>query len=367
MAKLDLSNCFWSLRLPRSWVGELSVCVGDAQYVWPSLPFGWKYSPLLCQKLVYSVVRTLVWWLPVLFFVYPDDILIVGTRRFVCKAVRRARHRLQRVGFVISPKPVTEPSRNLDFVGKVFDLSSGTLENRPGMLMGLVRLWLLLVLGLLNRKGMERMLGRLEWALRPSARLSPFLAGAYCWKHARCGRVPRALLRPLLTAICFAFVPQRYAVKARVQAEPPICWGDYVLFIDAAPVGPDAFSVGLYLPSGGVHIPQCPQWVSTLQAAELRGWVQGVRLATYMKWPRVCVGSDSTVARPDPRTERCCFLLWSATYLASPVLASPLVWSAHCRVFCSVTQRIRLAVGHSTHRMQSPLHQKECIAYLKQE
>ena len=48
MAKLDLSNCFWSLRLPQSWVGEFSVCVGDAEYVWQKLPFGWKYSPLLC-------------------------------------------------------------------------------------------------------------------------------------------------------------------------------------------------------------------------------------------------------------------------------------------------------------------------------
>ena len=183
MAKLDLSNCFWSLRLPRSWVGEFSVCVGDAQYVWQSLPFGWKYSPLLCQKLVYNVVRTSVWWLLVLFFVYKDDILIVGTRRFVRKAVHRARHRLQRVGFVISPKSVTEPSHNLNFVGKVFDLIGGTLENSPRMRRGLVRLWLLLVSGWLNRKGMERLLGRLEWALRPSAGLSPFLAGAYCWKH----------------------------------------------------------------------------------------------------------------------------------------------------------------------------------------
>ena len=38
----------------------ISVCVGEAQYVWQSLPFGWKYSPLLCQKLVYSVLRTSV-------------------------------------------------------------------------------------------------------------------------------------------------------------------------------------------------------------------------------------------------------------------------------------------------------------------
>ena len=109
MAKLDPSKCFWSLHVPQSWVGEFTVCVGDAQYVWQSLPFGWKYPPLLCHKLVYSVVRTSVWWLPVLFFVYLDDILIVGTRHFVRKAVHRARHRLQRVGFVISPKSVTEP------------------------------------------------------------------------------------------------------------------------------------------------------------------------------------------------------------------------------------------------------------------
>ena len=189
-----------------------------------------------------------------LFFVYPDDILFVGTRRFVRKAVRRARHKLQRVGFAISQKFVTEPSRHLDFVGKVFDLQSGTLENRPRMLIGLVRLWLLLVLGLLNRKGMERLLGQLEWALRLSAGLSPFLAGAYCWKHAGLSRVPRALLCPLLAAICFAFVPQRYRVKARVQAEPLTCWGAYVLFADAAPVGPEDFSVGLYLPSGGMRM-----------------------------------------------------------------------------------------------------------------
>ena len=159
MAKLDLSNYFWSVRLPRRWVGEYSVCVGDAQYVWQPLLFGWKYSPLVCQKLVYSVVRTSIWWLPVLFFVYLDDILIVDTPHFVHKAVRRAKHRLQPVGFIISAQSVTEPSRSLDFVGKVFDLSSGTLENRPGMLRGPVRLWLSLVLGLQNRKGMERLLG----------------------------------------------------------------------------------------------------------------------------------------------------------------------------------------------------------------
>ena len=92
------------------------------------------------------------------------------------------------------------------------------------------------------------------------------------------GTAERALLRPLLSAICFAFVLQRYMMKARVQAEPPVCWSEYVLFADAAPVGPDTCLVGLYLLSGCVRMFQCPRWVGTLQAAELWGWVQGVRL-----------------------------------------------------------------------------------------
>ena len=70
-----------------------------------------------------------------------------------------------------------------------------------------------------------------------------------------------------------------------------------MLFANAAPVGPAAFSVGLYLLTEGMRMFPWPRWVSTLQAAELWGWVQGVRLAAYMKWPRVCVGSDSIVAQ----------------------------------------------------------------------
>ena len=280
---------------------------------------------------MYSVVRTSVWWLPVLFFVYLDDILIVGTRHFVRKAVRRARLRLQSVGFVISPKSETEPARSLDFVGKTFDLSSGTPESRQGMLRGLVRLWLLLVLGLLNRKGMERLPGWLEWALRPTAGLSPFLARAY----ARGSRVPRALLRALLTAICFAFVPQRYTVKPRVQTQPPTCWSEYVLFANAAPLGLASFSVGLYFPMGGMRMFPCPRWVNTLQAAELWGWVQWVRLAAYMKWPWVCVGSDSTVWHGAKSKGRGApFFVLVSAYPTRLVLAVTMVWNTHCRFFC---------------------------------
>ena len=126
---------------------------------------------------------------------------------------------------------------------------------------------------------------------------------------------------------------KKYTAKARVQAEPPAYSSEYVLFADAAPVGLANFFVGLYLPLGGMRMFQCPRWVSTLQAAELWGWVKGVRLAAYMKWPRVCVGSDSTVARYQGQTGAG-FLLGSATYPTCPVLAAPLVRDTHSGFFC---------------------------------
>ena len=59
-------------------------------------------------------------------------------------------------------------------------------------------------------------------------------------------------------AICFAFVPQRYSDKTRIQAEPPACWRDRVLFTDAAPTSPTTFTVGVYLPVGGIRTFPCP-------------------------------------------------------------------------------------------------------------
>ena len=171
-----------------------------------------------------------------------------------------------RVGFSIGGKSVTELAHNLDFVGKVFDLKRGTLENRSGMLRGLVRLWLLLVLGLLNRKGMERLLGRLEWALGPSVGLNPLLGGAYFWKHTGGRRVLRALLRRRLTAICFAFVPHKYPIRARVQAEPPSCWGEHVLFVDAAFVG----EVSKASPAGAEI--RCKNWPGLISSPMVTWW-----------------------------------------------------------------------------------------------
>ena len=103
-------------------VSQISGERGVVIYTWQSFqsfPFGWKFSPLLCQKLDNGLVKTAVGILPVLHFVYLDDILIVGPQGFVRQAVRRATWHLQQAEFVMSAKLELHPCREMDFVGKV--------------------------------------------------------------------------------------------------------------------------------------------------------------------------------------------------------------------------------------------------------
>ena len=53
MCHIDLSNCFWSLRLPEAFWGAFRISDGEGGVLsFRCLPFGWKYSPILCQKKV---------------------------------------------------------------------------------------------------------------------------------------------------------------------------------------------------------------------------------------------------------------------------------------------------------------------------
>ena len=53
MCHIDLSNCFWSLQLPREFWGAFRVSDGEGGVLaFRCLPFGWKYSPLLCQRVL---------------------------------------------------------------------------------------------------------------------------------------------------------------------------------------------------------------------------------------------------------------------------------------------------------------------------
>ena len=179
------------------------------------------------------------------------------------------------------------------------------MENRPGMVAALLRSWLRLRLGLMRRKGFERFLGRLEWALRPQGGTAPFLAGAYRWKFSGDQKVPLSLMRPLLTAVVFAVLPQCYAGHPCVWRGLPCSVHDFIMVADAAPRSKRGFRYGFFIPGSGVRCYKCPDWIETLQQAELLALVKAFKIAGYKGWHRVAVGSDSLVARSQVLGLRC--------------------------------------------------------------
>ena len=91
---------------------------GGAGYRWTRLPFGWAFSPVICQKLVAGIVNGVLSRLQVEGFVYLDDILLVAKKPKARRGVWCVARKLVKAGFLISPKFVCEPTQQLDFIGK---------------------------------------------------------------------------------------------------------------------------------------------------------------------------------------------------------------------------------------------------------
>ena len=59
---VDLTNAFWSLRLPDHLRGAFRVCVDGKIYGFNCLPFGWQYSPIVCQTVLGYILASLGPW-----------------------------------------------------------------------------------------------------------------------------------------------------------------------------------------------------------------------------------------------------------------------------------------------------------------
>ena len=134
-----------------------------------TLPFGWKYSPVHCQRLVSALVRRALRDLRARGVTYVDDVLVSAVGRCRLRvATRRVSRVLGKAGFVISPKSVIEHVRTLDSIGKQFSAVAMTVENKPGIIGGVVALCLLgIVQNRLSARMAAPLLGKLEWAVRP--------------------------------------------------------------------------------------------------------------------------------------------------------------------------------------------------------
>ena len=110
LGKIDLSNCFWSIRMPYRWCRVCRVNTPQGCFRWLTLPFAWKYSPVLCQKLVSALVRRALRDLRARGVTYLDDVLVSAVGRHRLRvAARRVSPVSGRARFLISPKSVIEP------------------------------------------------------------------------------------------------------------------------------------------------------------------------------------------------------------------------------------------------------------------
>ena len=52
LTKIDVANYCWSIELPAKWRHGFKVGVDGTTYHWIRPPSGWKYSRVVCQKVV---------------------------------------------------------------------------------------------------------------------------------------------------------------------------------------------------------------------------------------------------------------------------------------------------------------------------
>ena len=290
MAKLDLTNAYWSIRLPGAWRRVFVVRVHGKGWRYTRLPFGWKYSPEVCHRLVRTLVRSAVQGLPAVTDVYLDDILVsASSASLVSRALRNIVHKLRSAGFIISPKSETTPSQRLSFIGKRIDSRQGSIANSPEAVAAALRIWLRgLGRGGISPHELSRLLGRLQWLARPGVGAAPFLAGAYRQIGAGRSHFTRALARSLGTVIAFSAPPLRISRRHYRRTS--------VFFSDAAEA-PGGFRVGVVGSPECYRTRMCPPWITSLQQAELYAAYWATPIVVYKGAQSVAVGVDNDAAR----------------------------------------------------------------------
>ena len=163
MCKLDLSNAYWSIRLPRPWRCTFVIAAGRRRWRYTSLPFGWKYSAVIRQRPVRGIVSRALEGMPVTWHVYVDDVLVTArSKGMAASVIRKAAAAMRDTGFIISPKSKMEPSTEITFLGKRLDSVVRSITNTRGMLMATMRLWVpALGSGRATPREAVRLLGRL--------------------------------------------------------------------------------------------------------------------------------------------------------------------------------------------------------------
>ena len=211
---MNLTNAFWSFVLLegvdkafRARVRPGGPVVGATR-----LPFGWKFSPYLCQRILGDLLRLHI---PqgVELLHYLDDFVLVSTD---CPLLHGTTQECVRVlvenQFIVSDKSTLEPVQHLFVLGKFLDLPRRMIYSHRRAWLQILAAWLKLAVSPLSGpKLMEKLLGFLQWHIRPRLTSAPLLAGAYCWvrwgDHDR--NVPVKILHALASTLCLCAKPYR--------------------------------------------------------------------------------------------------------------------------------------------------------------
>ena len=297
MCKLDLTNAYWSIKLPRRWRRTFVVRAGQRCWRFTRLPFGWKYSPAIYQRLVAGIVTRALRGTHTSWDVYLDDILSIARRPWEAhQGAQRVVEALQNAGFIISPKSELEPATCITFLGKRLDSVRRSISNSVDMLKATLRMWLRGVgTGRMPAREMARFLGRLQWVFRLLVGASPFLAGAYIAMLHRSPVFGRHLARATGTVLLLSFPAHTLRAPSHTRV--------HTFFSDAAPCG-ERFRIGVVGSPDFYRSYVCPRWVRSLQQAELFGVYGALKAAVGCRLHSVAVGIDNEAVRLQSASQR---------------------------------------------------------------
>ena len=270
------------------------------------MPFGWKFSPPLCPLALQKVVEGIVPPHMIIFY-YLDDFLLMGGCPAELKEVtQRVMDALKAAGFLVSPKSVLEPTTRILFLGKHIDTQTRHICSHPRAYLKMFAQWLRLATAAHpHTPHLNRVLGFIQWHVRPRRGMGSFLARAYCWQRSGAAGqpVPLKVLHRLATAIVFAMEPLSPpgALRWSLKCAPchPVTLSHHVfatMFVGAA-LDVFRYRAGLFMP--GTHEVRSvviPPSQHRQQSAELWGLCWAVRLAKRLGWRFLVFVTDSQVA-----------------------------------------------------------------------
>ena len=294
---LDLTNFFWSLRLPPEALGAFRV----GSWCWDALPFGWKRAPSIAQLTLWRLiilafagtVFEVSLQVDLFLFHYYDDVLLLATSfDMALSATHTLRDYFVSNGLLISDKSVLLPAQKLVWLGKEFDLSCGSVCTTFPVLLHLLALHVLLFFTHLHPKLLQRVTGYCLWAARPHPGATLSLASWYraqshatrFWSH------PSAAMRTGL-ADSFALACRPWGPGPA----PPPPFLSPVICGDAA-ASSTGYQVGLFGPTVGVRLVTCPPDTLSQQQAELFAIDAATRLAVRLGWRHITYVGDNAAA-----------------------------------------------------------------------